>query len=190
MPQLYTLTEVGEPVLDLESDVKAYLKLESCADDDLLRLLAEAVTTFAEKYMAQELRVNKWRITIDCFDERIELRRHPINTVDSITYTDENEAEQTVDAAVYYLKKGQQRSEIVQNVDQDWPDDLIEREAAIKIDITTEAVDCLDQLKLGMLRHLAFLYENRGDCSDKDLSDAAKRSGASMFYDQRRISRV
>lgn len=198
MADFYELTDAGTVPVTVKV-TKQYLKIPSTvtADDDLLATFLAAASDFAEKYTGRELRANTWTLFLDEFvPVRICLQRDPIDTITTVKYTDENDAEQTVAASVYYLKKGVQASEILLQPDQEWPDGstpaltVHEREHSIFIEFVTEADRCLDQAKLGILRHVAFLYENRGDCDPANSADSAKKSGASILYDQIRISRV
>lgn len=193
MSDLYVLTTPG-PIPVTLAEAKPYLKIPPAveADDDLLTLYLTSAADFAEKYTRRELRVNTWTLFTDAFLDRICLRRDPIDSITSVTYLDDADtpAQQVVADTVYYLKKGVQASEVLLLPDQSWPTDVNLREHAIEIEFDTEPHRCLDQAKLGILRHVAFMYENRGDCDPENAADSAKRSGASALYDQFRVSRV
>jgi hypothetical protein len=193
----YTRTDTGElPVLLPEA--KAYLKLGSAdhPDDDLVLLLLKSVTDFCEKYTGRDVRANTYTLQIDEFDDPICLKAQ-VDSITSIEYRDDQDtpATQTVASSVYYLTEEQQWSEIRLDKDQEWPDgstDVLtvsERKHSITITFVTKPAACIDQLKLGLLQHLAFLYENRGDCNVTP-ANAVKLSGANYLYDQVRISRI
>lgn len=200
MSHHYTLTDPGTIPVEVPT-FRSYLKLESDADDALLTLLLKSATEFAEKYTRRDLRVNTWTLLIDAFADRIVLRRDPVDSITSVKYLDDQSTpvQQTVAAAVYYLKKGVQTSEILLAPDQEYPDGstdeltVNEKEHSIEIVFATVAHRCVDQARLGIMRHAAFLYENRGDCDPSvagSVGDAAELSGASKLYDQLRVSRV
>ena len=41
-----------------------------------------------------------------------------------------------------------------------------------------------------ILRHVAYLYENRGDCDPSSAASSAKLSGATFLYDPFRVARI
>ena len=200
MSDFYVLTTAGTvPVTVIEA--KSHLRIPETlkVDDDLLTAFLASASDFAEKYTGRELRANSWTLFLDAFADRICLRRDPVDTITSVKYLDDTSptpGEQTVPASVYYLKKGVQASEVLLQPDQEYLDGLTpattlnEREQSVEIEFATVAHRCLAQAKLGILRHVAFMYENRGDCDPVDAADTAKRSGASILYNQIRISRV
>lgn len=191
MSQLYTLTSQGTIPVSLD-EAKAHLKVTNTKDDVLLTSLLEAVAEFAEIYTGRELRANTWTLEIDDFVDRICIRKDPVVSITTVTRLVATVAT-VVSASVYYLKKGVQSQEILLSDGQTWPTDVDDREQAIVITFLTEAHAAIEQARQGILRHVAYLYENRGDC---DLSvsgivgDSAKLSGAAALYSQFRISRI
>ena len=192
MSDFYTLTTPGTVPVALV-DMKKYMKVTSASDDDLITLMLAAATTWGENYTGREFRANTWTLLIDAFEERLFLRRAPIASITSIKYLLAN-VWTAVANTVYYLKNGTQSSEILLQEDQDWPDDVDEREAAIEIVFVTESYRDTDAIKSAIMRHVAYWYKNRGDCggsgSGCSCDDAAKGSGVTMIYDQFRIARV
>jgi uncharacterized phiE125 gp8 family phage protein len=190
MTQFYNLkTEAASPI-DLAT-AKAYLKVTSTSDDTLIQILIDAVTQWGEKYTTRDFRAKTWELFIDAFADRIEMRRSPVDTIDTVTRLVLG-TPTAVAAAVFYLKKGTQFSEVLLNDGQEWPTDVDEREQAIEIEFSTVAFACLDSIKDAILLHLAHVYTNRGDCGfDSDaVMNAAAQSGATIIYNQIRISRV
>jgi uncharacterized phiE125 gp8 family phage protein len=195
--QVYQLTEAGTPPVTVE-ELKGYLKLpETDADDALLATILKAATEVAESYTRRSFRVSTWTLTLDEFCDRITLRRDPVTEITSITRLVAAVAV-AVSAAVYYLKKGVQTSEVLLALDQDWPDDVDEREGAIVVTFKTGPHKRVASAKDAILRLAAYLYENRGDCGDLSAvgfgttvsTDAIKASGAHVILDQLRVSRV
>ena len=193
--QLYELTTPGAVPLKLEV-VKSYLKLskDNDEDNDLLNLYLVAAVGHAEQYIGRDLRINAWTLLQDDFEDRILLRRDPIASI-----TDVERLVSGVFVSVanptttYYLKKGVQVSEILLLPDQSWPTDgdaADGREHTIRVTFKTQAHARVEQAKLGILRIVAYLYENRGDCDPKTGS-AVKLSGAATLYDEMlRIPRI
>ena len=94
-----------------------------------------------------------------------------------------------VASSVYYLKHLTQLDEILLVDGEDWPTDTDEREQAITIEFTAKAyTQGLDRFNNAVMRFVAYLYENRGDCTCDD--ESASASGASLILGQLRIARV
>lgn len=189
--QFYELVTPGPAAITLE-EAKRYLK-EGCAEDDLIREMTLAVTEVAEKYTGRDMRTNGWRLTIDCFSDPIKIRRQPVVSVETVTYNQQTTPTTVtpvvIPATTYFLQPRQQDALIWLETGQEWPDDVVELPAQIVIEFTTKAAACLTLAKTGMLRHLAYLWENRGDCATADF-DTVVRSGASTLYDRIRIARL
>lgn len=186
MSLVYELSAAGDPPISRQQ-VKDWLKIATTADDVLISGLIETAVVFGENYTGREFRANTWTLKLDCFTTRIELRRDPVASITSIGYDDSAGDAQTVSSADYYLKKDVQLSEILLVPDSEWPTDVSEAEQFITVTFVTEAYRSDENIRDAMLRHIAHLYENRGDCSTED---AAKASGAAIIYDQFRIARI
>lgn len=186
MSQVYTLINFGASPVSL-IDMKTFLKVTTTSDDVLIQSLIDSATEWGEKYTGREFRANQWKLLLDIFSERIELRRDPVDVVDSITRL-VDESPITVSTINYYLKKLTQRTEILLFNDKSWPTDADDREQAIEVNFTTKAYRCLNEIINAIKLHAANLYINRGDCPDSE--EAAKKSGATLFYEQFRIVRI
>ena len=187
MTDVYELIAKGAVPVSLD-DMKAYMKVTSAADDDLITMMLNAATIWGENYTGREFRANTWALLLDAFSDRICFRRDPVASITSVEYL-VADVFTPVTGITYYLKKNVQNSEILLAEDADWPDDLDDREQGIKITFVTEAYRyCSDSIMNGVQRHVAWWYANRGDCSDCD--NAAKQSSVQIIYDQFRISRV
>ena len=186
---LYEVTMQGASPVSL-ADMKTYLGGPNAANDDLIQSLIDACTDWGEKWTGREFRANLYTLLIDCFEERIELRRNPIDTIDSVEHSVTVQFDTTVASTVYYKKDGVQRSEILLLPDQSWPTVNLDIEQGIKITFTTKAVgpDKLDIAITAIKRHVAYMFENRGDCADcGGCSDAANVLG---LYAMIRIPRI
>jgi uncharacterized phiE125 gp8 family phage protein len=181
----YTLNDTGTLPISLKQ-AKAYLKVDSTTDDSVIQDLIATVFQFAERYSGRDMRAKTWQLVLDCFDDRILLRKSEVSSITSVKYSVSGTLD-TISSAVYYLKAGHQFSEILLQEDQAWPSDIDEIEAGIQIIFDTKTPRYITQYKVGALEHLAFLYANRGDC---DVSVAALKSGATEKYDQGRIQRI
>lgn len=193
--QFYELTRKAKCPVDL-AEMKSYLKIPTSVtlDDDLISTFIGIATDYAEKYTARDVRANRWTLFLDEFPSRICLRRDRINKIISITRLVSTVAT-TVTVSTYYLKRATQRTEILLNEGQDWPTDQDAVEHSIEVLFQTEANPLYqDEILGGIFKHVAFMYENRGDCPPPlgigSSTDAAVSSGSTKLYDHARIARV
>lgn len=189
MSQVYSATTVAKAPVSLK-EARSYLKIPDSVetDDDLIVLFVKAATEFAEKYTRRDFRAKTWLLKVDEFEDRIELRRDDVDAITKIEHL-VSTVLTTVATTIYYLKLGTQAAEVLLLDGQAWPTDTDVREQVVEITFTTQAHASVDQARIGILRHVAFLYENRGDCDPKT-GNAAELSGATFLYDQIRVSRV
>ena len=189
--QLYELIELGENPVSV-SQMRSYLGLGSnnCFDP-ILKDLIDSCTTWGESYTGREFRANQYTLLIDSFADRISLRKNPIGTIDSVKYILSNVLT-TVDAATYFLKKGVHLSEILLAEDKSWPTDADNREQVVEIAFTTKAVDAakLSKVKTAIHRHVAFMFDNRGDCGDCGACAGKDAANVEGIYNQLRIARI
>ena len=186
--QVYEMIVAGtSPVL--LATAKAYLGGSKNSDDTLVQTLINACTQWGQKFTKRDFSANQYTLLLDCFEDPIELRRNPIDVIDSVEYLKSGSFD-TILATVYYLKFGIQVSSIKLNVDQQWPTDGDDREQFIKITFTTKAisVDKIDIATLGILRHVAYMYENRGDCGS--CSECADAAGVKPTYNLIKIVNI
>ncbi len=167
--------------------MKSYLKITTTADDALIQSMIDAATEWGEKYTGRDFRAITWDLLLDCFTDRIELRRDPVDTITTVKHLVSGSLV-TVPADVYYLKKLVQSSEVLLNEDKEWPTDTDNREQVIEIRFVTEGYRCQESIIDAIERMVAFWYRNRGDCPDAN--SAATLSGVTIIYNQFRISRV
>jgi len=188
--QFYELISSDPSPVTLD-EAKDYLKITVDADDDLIQALIDACTEWGEKYTARDFRVNQWKLSIDIFETVIKLFRSPINTIDSVEYFNDEETpvETTVSADVYYQKKLTQHTEIHLQIDQEWPEDVLEQEQQIAITFSTQPVASIESIKKAILRHVMYMYENRGDCGT-DCAGCADPAGVTVIYNLYRIARI
>ena len=92
---------IEAPTVELLSltDVKANLRVMHNIEDDLIRVMITDAVSYAEESMDRALMEQKWRVMLDSFPASagaIALPRPKLQSVNSITYTDENGVSQTL----------------------------------------------------------------------------------------------
>lgn len=108
-------------LLDPE-ELRQQVSLLVADHDDYLDQLLLAATAAAEKYTGRALLTQTWRLTLDRFPcGEIRLPRPPVQSVTSITYTDENGDGQTLDSSLYVVAADSQPARIAPAYGEVWP---------------------------------------------------------------------
>jgi len=194
LPYRYELKVPGTLPINLKV-AKSYLKVDNKVDDQIIQDMIAAVVQFGERYTGRDFRIRTWKLIFDSFEDRILLRKSQVASITTVQYTLSGSLV-TIASTVYQFVEGYQFSEVVLRFDQVWPSDGDEIDAGIEIEFKTKIPRNLEQYKVATLKHLAWLYQNRGDCvvgssiRGGAVGQALVSSGASQLYDQGRIVRV
>lgn len=157
-------------------DIKRYLKLPTATDTDLdadLTLMCQTALEYAEKYTRQifaERTITTNRVFWGEFrngelQKYFTLRRTPVKSITSIKYDDDN----VLDSSFYQILKfaGDFDRIILKNTDNlpevtnDW--------FPIEITYTAGYTTIPNDIKQGMLYHIASMWLNRGDYDNNNL---------------------
>lgn len=156
------------PFIDLQV-VKDYLKIDGTDDDAYITLLIQAVGNFFQDYTGRTLLTTTYETFRDFFNCYFLLKKSPFQSVESIEYLKDNTLT-LVDSSIYYATKESIYSSILLAQNKSWPSDADCRLQAIKITFKAgygdTSADIPQEIIIGMLQHIADLYENRGDCND------------------------
>lgn len=178
------------------SDVKPWLRIEHNDEDTVLLALIDACTQAAEDYVARDLRANTWRYYLDLFSEGLLVPRE-VETIDEVarlvsgTYT-------AIDPATYFLERSVWDAIVWLAEDQEWPTDGDSRPQCVRIEFTARVVEPLPPITQAILRHIAYLFENRGDCgvvvgagitNTLIALDTMKLAGVTTLLDPYRVAR-
>lgn len=96
------------------------LETES-AHDAHLNALIGAATEHVEQYTRRSLITQTWRLTLDAFPCEIILPRPPVQSVNSITYVDDDGATQTLSSSLYQVCLESSPARIVPAYNEVWP---------------------------------------------------------------------
>lgn len=160
---------VNKPVTLVE--VKTHLKIDAAdaTQDDYLNLLIDMARDFGEKYTKRTFIDTGFTTFRDDFNDSLLLRRSKVSAIASIKYLVSGVLT-TLSTDIYDFTDVTDFSEIFLKVDQVFPTDVDQVPQAVEIIFTagygTDATDVPADVKFAMLNHIAFLYSNRGDCSD------------------------
>jgi len=104
------------------NEAKAQTKMTATADDPLLTGQLAAARQIAENVTGRQIVVATFKLYLDCFPaDQIELPKPPLIEVDSISYSDSDNATQTVATTVYQVDTDSLVGRVYLKPDQTWP---------------------------------------------------------------------
>lgn len=146
------------------TDMKLYLKVDESADDALITALINSAVAVAEKYMNRDLLTAVYENYRDEIDQDLTLRKAQFIAVSGIQYRHDG-VYQNVPEADYQVAGNGTYGKIYYI---ELPDGYDDHPEAIKIVFTAGygASGSLIPADIitGIKAHVAFMYENRGDC--------------------------
>ncbi len=150
---------VGDNPLSI-AFVKAYLKIDTDDDNEILQSIIDATVSFAEATTHRSLRMKTILAYPESFCDSLELRRKDVESIVDVSYV-YGGIGYVLDESAYWLKKETISSYLMLSDGYSWPD--VDREDSIQIRFTVSADAKLPQISIQMLKQIANLYENRGD---------------------------
>lgn len=176
----------GEAVT--ESEMQSYLRIDSEAELSTLRLLRRAARAFCEEYTGRTLMTTVLKLSLDATNEiddplwegtrigpylnfyknHLVLPKAPLQSVTSLVTYDDADNGTTMDASRYYVDTSREPGRIVLRTGETFPTAL---RVANAIEVTYTAgygtsANIPEALKVGMLMHIAYMYDQRGDMKD------------------------
>lgn len=149
------------------STVKQHLRVEHDADDALIADLITGVRQLAELYTGRAFISQTFRLWRDDGpDEALVLPRPPLLSVTAVRVYDENDGTTTVPSSQYFTDTVSQPGRLVLRAGAVWPTPL-RRANGLEVEYVAgygpSAGHVPVALRQGMLAHLAYLYEHRGE---------------------------
>lgn len=175
------------------SDVKSYLRISGTAEDVLIASMIKAARMFCESYTSRSLFTKTLVLTIDSANENdslwegtkvgpymnfyknyIELPRSPVQSVSTLKTYDDDDVATTMAASRYYVDTAREPARLVLRTGETFPTAL---RVANAIEVTyiagdTSVANIPEPLKIGMMQHIAYLYDQRGDMKDYQQTQA------------------
>lgn len=178
-----TTAPTAEP-LSLQ-EVKEYLRVDDATDERVVQPLIMAARQFAEEHMNRALMQQTFTLMLDAvidqdqplyegmrtapdlnyYKNYIVLPKSPVQSVTSVkTFNDSDEAT-TMAATKYYVDTQREPARIVLRTGETFPTALRVANAIEVIYVAgyTSAFTIPEPIRLGMLQHIAYMYEHRGD---------------------------
>jgi len=190
MAGLTVITEPSQEPVTLQ-EVKEYLRVDDATDERVIRPYIESARRFCEEHTGRALMTQTLALFLDAFQDienplwegmrtgpylnyyknYIVLPRSPVASVTHVkTHNDSDEAT-TLAASKYYVDSVREPSRIVLRTGETFPTSLRVANAIEVQYVTgyTSQYNIPEPLRLGILQHIAYLYEHRGDMYDASL---------------------
>jgi uncharacterized phiE125 gp8 family phage protein len=157
------------------AEVKTWLKIDGTDEDTLLTSLIASATAECESYSGLSFITRTRTVKLTSFKGRdLILPYGPVTALTSITYTDEDEAPQTIDTADYTVDTASGLSKV--RVTESWPytNQILNNVTVTYVAGYASAAAVPEVIKTAIKKKVAFDYEKRGD--DNTDSDAWRRA--------------
>jgi hypothetical protein len=155
---------------EFQNQIRIDIPLEQTS---YLNLIIKSVVRYAEEYMNLSLINTKWQTTRNTFDcSAFELRKGYFVSLEKFEYVDlATSLYVDVDPAIYYIADKSYYAQILLKHGQEFPfQQAMPNDDAINIEFTAgmaetsiEFENLYPDLKMALLQHCCFNYENRGN---------------------------
>lgn len=160
-----------EPI-ELE-DAKTHCRVDDdiTEDDTFLTSLISATRHSVEDFLRRALVTQTWDLFLECWPASREIRipLPPLQSVTSITYTDEDGAEQTFSSSSYVVDTNSEPGRVLLKSSESWPSATLQPGNSIKIRFVAGygvAADLDTRIRHAMLLMIGHYYRNREDSVD------------------------
>ena len=171
-----------------KTNIRDYLRVDQDTELGILHILRKAAREFCENYTGRKLLSQTLTLSIDATNDiydplwegtrigpylnfnkdYIALPTAPVRSVSSVKTYDDDDSATTMAATRYYVDTAREPARVVLRTGETWPHAL--RVAnAIEIEFLAgyaTPADIPHALKVGMLQHISYLYDQRGDMTD------------------------
>ena len=172
-------------------EVKEYLRVDDSTDERIIRPFIETARRFCEEHTGRALMTQTLILYLDAFQDiddplwegmrtgpylnyyknYIVLPRSPVASVTHVKTYDDSDTATTMASTEYYVDNAREPARIVLRTGSTFPTAL---RVANAIEVKyiagyTSQYSIPEPLRLGILQHIAFLYEHRGDMYDAKL---------------------
>lgn len=156
----------AEPISVTEA--KSHLRVDISADDTLIGTYITAARQYAEQHLWRALVTQTWDLVLDYWPmgSRIEIPWPPLQSVTSVTYTDDNGDTSTYSSANYIVDTYGEPGGIVLKSTASWPSATLQEVNAVKVRFVAgygAASAVPEPIKSAIKLLVGTLYENRED---------------------------
>lgn len=184
MAGLKVTTEPTAEPLSLQ-EVKEYLRVDDSTDERVVQPLIIAARQFAEEHMNRALMQQTFTLSLDTVLDTesplwegmrtapdinyhknyVVLPKSPVISVTSVKTYDDSDTATTMAASKYYVDTAREPARVVLRTGETFPSALRVANAIEVVYVAgyTTAYTVPEPIRLGMLQHIAYMYEHRGD---------------------------
>jgi len=150
-----------EPITLVEA--KSHLRVDFSDDDTYIGTLITTARKYCEQYTNRVFITQTWRLNLDYFSNPFYLPVNPVQSVTTVKYYDENEAQQTLSAGDYQVDLLSDNAQIYEGIIANYPSigDTINPIEVIFVAGYGAAADVPADIKHAMKIMISHLYENR-----------------------------
>lgn len=161
---------------------KDHLKVDGDDENELISSYIDAAIEHAENYTGISIKEALYEYRFSSFPSEFLFKTNPVQSIDSIVYLDENNAEQTLDASKYELVQTDRYFSTI--IFEDDLPTLAASQKAVIINVSTgfEESKTPAVIKSAILLILGALYENRQDKIQKLPTASQSLLGAYRIY--------
>lgn len=185
------------------TEVKNFLRIDGTDYDNILTPLIKTVRQIAEKTTGRDMINKTWKTYLDyfafgaygsnylnCFPfflggNAIELLKSKLQSITSIKYLVDNVLT-VYDSSNYYITNDSDYASIYLTSTATAPSSVDVRKQAVEIIFVSgygaSSSDVPQALRQAMLTHIAFLFENAGDCGDEAKNLATRLYSPYIIY--------
>ena len=193
------------------SDVKAYLRVSGSAEDTLISTFIETARVFCENFIGRALITQTLKLSLDSADHGgdplwegtrigpdlnfyksfISLPNSPVQSVTSVKTFADDDTETTLSTSKYYSDLTREPARIVLRTGETWPTALRVANAIEIVYVAgygDSASDVPSPLRIGMMQHIAYLYDQRGDMKDYQQAQTMPPAVPNMYQSYKSLS--
>ena len=161
------------------SEAKSHLRVTHSTDDTYIDALIAAAHEEVHQYTNRQIMTATWKLYLDSFPDKIELKKLPIQSITTIQYYDEDNALQTL-ASTEYKTSLNAVPALIETADNDtdWPD-TYDRSDAVCITFVAgwaSSASVPADIKHALKLIIGNLYDYRDDLANKrEITTASMR---------------
>ena len=145
------------------NDAKAHLKTSGTDDDARIQTYIDAAIQYVENFTGRALITQTWDQYFDGFPwAALVLAKAPLQSVSSITYSDSDNATQTLGTSIYTVDANHVPGRVYLAYNQTWPTAAV-KPKAVKVEFVAgygdDAASVPESLKQAILLRTQMLYE-------------------------------
>lgn len=175
------IAKVSADVVTL-ADVKAYLRVSGTSEDAIIQMMIDSAVTAAEKYMSRDILTTTYENYRCSIYQDLALRRGGFQSVTSLEVL-QSGSYVTMDPSEYVVSIGGAFGVLEEVNPLSYDDDPNTVKITFKTGFGDDNTFVPDDIKLAIMQHVAFMYSNRGDCSN--VNKAVPDSSAAIYTSYR-----